>query len=861
MKIQFPLKHMEDNLIFNKNHTVWAYYRIEGFNYDFLDFDQKKSPFYKQFALFNNAGLDMHLLVIPSPTDVRAIIDSTIEEMKLKDYPLKENGISYFQQVKDVLEKRSLVNETSEYYYYIGIQLNPNKNTYISANPLIETMKLAKDFFNGLNSYVYTATGLEPHDILKSDIESYKKQAKNFESTLGDAFNSRVFKAKTEELVYIIEKMFSTRNNNSDVEIKKDFKTGRTVVGVDDKNKEHEAIRGNDKDFFDVQSTNLEPFNAKTIKLSKINEEDDIEELLTQHFVISHLENLNFHPGFEWIYHIQLMLDFPVTISIRVDHMPNEIIKKKLVNAKLEVDDQAKEAFRGGNRADSTVTEASGGIVQMENYFQQTGYPAHVVNFVLKITGENEEQLKLRANKLKNEMSKFGIRVVAPYGEQFEMFYEMLPGSNKINDDYKQEVDSGLLAGLMFGTSSNIGDNRGFYIGHTKKFNKPVFVQPDLAAKAFDGLGNVVDSLAMLVAGMTGKGKSFFMNIFIFLSSLMGSIGLIIDPKGDRKNWVNGLPYIGKEHIEVWTLGSDENDAGSLDPFRTSVSLEEGKELTIDILAYLTNTRIEDAGYGILSQAVEEVAKTSDPCIGAVIDLLTDWYNSSEESISAKRFEALESLQNTLRSLQGNRLSSLLFGKVGQNFKVLKHDKTIQVLMIQNLNLPSEETKKLLPSHMISEAIMISVTAWTKQYMYKGDRSVHKFILQDEASAIERSPMGKQLMDFIVRQGRYYNTTLLKGSQNASDHDSDVANMGMKFSFALRKTEEAEEMLDYLNLPVTEVNINKLKNLDRGEALFQDIYGRTSEIYIDPVFKDLLNAFDSSTSTEEEREREKNRRL
>ncbi len=106
---------------------------------------------------------------------------------------------------------------------------------------------------------------------------------------------------------------------------------------------------------------------------------------------------------------------------------------------------------------------------------------------------------------------------------------------------------------------------------------------------------------------------------------------------------------------------------------------------------------------------------------------------------------------------------------------------------------------------------MISLTAFTKQYMFNQDRMRHKFILQDEASSIEQSAVGSELMDFIVRMGRFYNTTLIKGSQNASDHGQDVANMGMKFSFGLRKTEEAQEMLNYLNLPQTQENIDVLK--------------------------------------------------
>lgn len=71
--------------------------------------------------------------------------------------------------------------------------------------------------------------------------------------------------------------------------------------------------------------------------------------------------------------------------------------------------------------------------------------------------------------------------------------------------------------------------------------------------------------------------------------------------------------------------------------------------------------------------------------------------------------------------------------------------------------------------------------------------------------------------------------------------------------FSLKQDEQAEEMLKYYNLPVTEENVRMLRELRRGEALFQDIYGRTAIVDIDPVFEELALAFDSSTKTEEER--------
>ncbi|MBO1914126.1 hypothetical protein J4G37_56080, partial [Microvirga sp. 3-52] len=112
--------------------------------------------------------------------------------------------------------------------------------------------------------------------------------------------------------------------------------------------------------------------------------------------------------------------------------------------------------------------------------------------------------------------------------------------------------------------------------------------------------------------------------------------------------------------------------------------------------------------------AVEEVANENDPCIGRVLTYLNELYDRRPESMSNSRHEALERLRGTLETLKRNQLSMLLFGEVGQNFKVLEQDKPIQVLMIQNLNLPSSSEKNARNIHKISEAIMISITAWTK---------------------------------------------------------------------------------------------------------------------------------------------------
>lgn len=855
--LDFPIKHVDGNLIFGMDGTVTAFYRVAGYNYDFLDHEDKFIPFQPQLAFLFNNRYDLHFILEPFPTNIEEIINNTIEKMEHEDYELKNNGIRYMGTLKKALEAQRNNMETSEYIQYIGIQLNPEFNKYKDGNFGTNLITSLKEFAKGLNSQINRAVGLQAFDILESEIVMWRNQSDSLLESIRSAFNCSIKTATTAESLYLIEKEFSVTQSNQDVEIRKGFSTGYKVSAKDEDGNVQKAMRPKRNAFLEVQNTNIEEINPTTLKFSKIiGNENEVKSQFVQYLVTHSMDSENYFPGFEWLYDIQSKLPFPVSVSVRAYHQSNDRIIKRLSNKRLEYTDQREEAHKAGVGTDLSLDLSERGAIQAENYFKKSGQPAYSCSFVFRLTAENNNELITRSKRLKDELIKYGIKVVAPYGEQLNLMMEKLPGSRQINEDFKIEVDSGTLAGMMFGATTNIGDNRGFFVGYTERNRRPVFIQPDLAAKAYEGLGNIEDSISVLVSGATGKGKSFLMNLFAYLSVLTGSQVLIIDPKGDRKGWKD-LPLIPEKYISKWTLGSSNEDAGCLDPFRTSVDIQEGKSIALDILSYLTSVSIRDVEYTLLSDAIEEIGGSNDPCIGAVISKLEEMLNLGQETMTTKRFEALESLTQTLFTLKRQPLSVLLFGEVNQNYKVLKVDTPMQILMVENLNLPSGNEANIRPIQKISEAILISLTAFTKQYMFKQDRSKHKIILQDEASTIDKTPIGRELMDFIVRKGRYYNTTLLKGSQNATDHGDDVANMGMKFAFGLRTTSEAMEMLEYLNLPQTKANVDKIRALSKGKCLFQDIYGRTAVVEIDPVFEELTTAFDSSTSSQDEKNRER----
>jgi len=867
--LDFPMKHNEDNLVFSKDGAVTTFFEVTGFGYDFLDDDEKYMPFINQLSFLQTQERDLHYLCIPQANDVTNILEEQKDRMQLKareyEYELLESGLDYTENLKEVLVKHSQQTEKREYRMYIGVQLNPNMNRYKKGNKGTNFLAVLKEFFVGLNSDVNRAVGLQAADILRSEIDAYFEQSEAVEQDLKRAYvlnsnrqlDQTIRRLSTAEVIRIAETMFSATTSFRDIHYRHDFVSGEEIKAHLDA-EDLDAVRPNEKAYLDIQESYIEEIDPHTLRISK-QVDGKTETIYSRMFVLTKfLKDENHFPGYEWLYQMQKGLSFPVITSIRIHYKDNAKILKELSNYKLEFQDQKDQAAQAGVQADLSVTRNEKGVIQLEDYFQSTGYPSYVTSFVFRINAESKKQLDDRSETFKKLMQTFQIAVKTPFGEQPNLFMEMLVGGKNINQDYKVETDPRMLAGMMFGATSSLGDNAGLYLGDTDQ-GKPVFVYPELASKNFESIKTAIHSISMMVAGATGFGKSVLMNLITYLAVLNGAYALVIDPKADRKKWAEGLPFIDKKHIGIWQLGKHEEDKGSLDPFRTSPDIESGRTVATNIFAYLLDARIGDYQYSFLVEAFKYASKQSDPCVQHGINYLKELYKNGEENMTTQRYQSLDHLIAVLDTFLDESFIGLMIGKPNEKYRSLDINKPLQVLMIENLSLPKAEKdpSKYTTSEKISTAIMISITSFAQQFMMSNERTRHKIILQDESSVIDKNDEGRRLMDFIVRQGRYYTTTLLKGSQNASDHGDDIANLGMKFCFSLKKTDEAKEMLDYFDLPVTTSNITTLKTLPMGHCLFQDAYGRTDILRVNPVFKQILDAFDTSTSSENEREFER----
>ena len=100
---------------------------------------------------------------------------------------------------------------------------------------------------------------------------------------------------------------------------------------------------------------------------------------------------------------------------------------------------------------------------------------------------------------------------------------------------------------------------------------------------------------------------------------------------------------------------------------------------------------------------------------------------------------------------------------------------------------------------------------------------------------------------YIANLGKY-NEGELVGDWFSFPLDEEVIaeRIGLKFAFRSTDTNEIKQTLEFFGLDSEDENNQKrLRDLENGQCLMQDLYGRVGVVQIHPVFVELLHAFDT----------------
>ena len=563
-------------------------------------------------------------------------------------------------------------------------------------------------------------------------------------------------------------------------------------------------------------------------------EHEDMESYVSYFTINAIVGELDF-PSSEIFYFQQQQFTFPVDTSMNVEIVGNKKALTTVRNKKKELKDLDNHAYHAGSETTSNVVDALDSVDELEADLDQSKESMYKLSYVIRVSAPDLDELKRRCDEVKDFYDDLNVKLVRPAGDMLGLHGEFLPASKRYINDYVQYVKSDFLAGLGFGATQQLGENTGIYIGYSVDTGRNVYLQPSLASQGVKG--TVTNALASAFVGSLGGGKSFCNNLLVYYSVLFGGQAVILDPKSERGNWKETLPEIAHE-INIVNLTSDRDNAGLLDPFVIMKDVKDAESLAIDVLTFLTGISSRDGEkFPVLRNAIRTVAQSDKRGLLLVIEELR-----KEDTLLSKN------IAEHIDSFTDYDFAHLLFSD-GNVRNAISLDNQLNIIQVADLVLPDKDTtfEEYTTIELLSVSMLIVISTFALDFIHS-DRSIFKIVDLDEAWAFLNVAQGETLSNKLVRAGRAMQAGVYFVTQSSGDvsKESLKNNIGLKFAFRSTDINEIKQTLEFFGIdPEDENNQKRLRDLENGQCLLQDLYGRAGVVQIHPVFEELLHAFDT----------------
>ncbi len=805
----FPIKYIDNNLVWNKDNEVFAYYELIPYNYSFLSAEQKfiVHDSFRQLIAQSREG-KIHALQIATESSIRSMQE---QSKKLVTGKLKEVACQKIDEQTEALVSMIGDNQV-DYRFFLGFKLMVTEEQLNLKNIKKSAWLTFKEFLHEVNHTLMNDFVSMPND----EVNRYMKMEKLLENNISRRFKVR--RLEINDFGYLMEHLYGRDGiayEDYEYQLPKKKLQKETLI------KYYDLIR---------PTRCVIEESQRYLRL----EHEDRESYVSYFTVNAIVGELDF-PSSEIFYFQQQQFTFPVDTSMNVEIVENRKALTTVRNKKKELKDLDNHAYQAGSETSSNVVDALDSVDELETDLDQTKESMYKLSYVVRVSADDLDELKRRCDEVKDFYDDLNVKLVRPAGDMLGLHSEFLPASKRYINDYVQYVKSDFLAGLGFGATQQLGETTGIYMGYSVDTGRNVYLQPSLASQGVKG--TVTNALASAFVGSLGGGKSFCNNLLVYYAVLFGGQAVILDPKAERGNWKETLPEIAHE-INIVNLTSDKDNAGLLDPFVIMKNVKDAESLAIDILTFLTGISSRDGEkFPVLRKAVRSVTQSDSRGLLHVIDEL----RREDTPISRNIAEHIDSFTDY-------DFAHLLFSD-GTVENAISLDNQLNIIQVADLVLPDKDTtfEEYTTIELLSVSMLIVISTFALDFIHS-DRSIFKIVDLDEAWAFLNVAQGETLSNKLVRAGRAMQAGVYFVTQSSGDvsKESLKNNIGLKFAFRSTDINEIKQTLEFFGIDKDDENNQKrLRDLENGQCLLQDLYGRVGVVQIHPVFEELLHAFDT----------------
>ena len=805
----FPIKYIDNNLVWNKDNEVFAYYELIPYNYSFLSAEQKfiVHDSFRQLIAQSREG-KIHALQIATESSIRSMQE---QSKKLVTGKLKEVAYQKIDEQTEALVAMIGDNQV-DYRFFLGFKLMVTEEQLNLKNIKKSAWLTFTEFLHEVNHTLMNDFVSMPND----EINRYMKMEKLLENKISRRFKVR--RLEINDFGYLMEHLY-----------------GRDGIAYEDyeyrlpkKKLQKETLIK----YYDL----IRPTRCVIEESQRyLRWEHEDKESYVSYFTVNAIVGELDFPSSEIFYFQQQQFTFPVDTSMNVEIVENRKALTTVRNKKKELKDLDNHAYQAGSETSSNVVDALDSVDELETDLDQTKESMYKLSYIVRVSADDLDELKRRCDEVKDFYDDLNVKLVRPAGDMLGLHSEFLPASRRYINDYVQYVKSDFLAGLGFGATQQLGETTGIYMGYSVDTGRNVYLQPSLASQGVKG--TVTNALASAFVGSLGGGKSFCNNLLVYYAVLFGGQAVILDPKAERGNWKETLPEIAHE-INIVNLTSDKDNAGLLDPFVIMKDKEDGATLAKEILTFLTGISTRDGDkFPVLISAISKVSESEHR---GLLNVITE--------LRQENTPIANHIANHIASFTNYDFAHLLFSD-GTVENTISLDNQLNIIQVADLVLPDKDTtfNEYTTIELLSVAMLIVISTFALDFIHS-DRSIFKIVDLDEAWAFLNVAQGETLSNKLVRAGRAMQAGVYFVTQSSGDvsKESLKNNIGLKFAFRSTDINEIKQTLEFFGIDKDDENNQKrLRDLENGQCLLQDLYGRVGVVQIHPVFEELLHAFDT----------------
>ena len=805
----FPIKYIDNNLVWNKDNEVFAYYELIPYNYSFLSAEQKfiVHDSFRQLIAQSREG-KIHALQIATESSIRSMQE---QSKKLVTGKLREVAVQKIDEQTEALVSMIGDNQV-DYRFFLGFKLMVTEEQLNLKNIKKSAWLTFTEFLHEVNHTLMNDFVSMPND----EINRYMKMEKLLENKISRRFKVR--RLEINDFGYLMEHLYGRDGiayEDYEYQLPKKKLQKETLI------KYYDLIR---------PTRCVIEESQRYLRL----EHEDKESYVSYFTVNAIVGELDF-PSSEIFYFQQQQFTFPVDTSMNVEIVENRKALTTVRNKKKELKDLDNHAYQAGSETSSNVVDALESVDELETDLDQSKESMYKLSYVVRVSADDLDELKRRCDEVKDFYDDLNVKLVRPAGDMLGLHSEFLPASKRYINDYVQYVKSDFLAGLGFGATQQLGETTGIYMGYSVDTGRNVYLQPSLASQGVKG--TVTNALASAFVGSLGGGKSFCNNLLVYYAVLFGGQAVILDPKAERGNWKETLPEIAHE-INIVNLTSDKDNAGLLDPFVIMKDKEDGATLAKEILTFLTGISTRDGDkFPVLISAISKVSESEHR---GLLNVITE--------LRKENTPIANHIANHIASFTNYDFAHLLFSD-GTVENTISLDNQLNIIQVADLVLPDKDTtfNEYTTIELLSVAMLIVISTFALDFIHS-DRSIFKIVDLDEAWAFLNVAQGETLSNKLVRAGRAMQAGVYFVTQSSGDvaKESLKNNIGLKFAFRSTDINEIKQTLEFFGIDKDDENNQKrLRDLENGQCLLQDLYGRVGVVQIHPVFEELLHAFDT----------------